>query len=76
MIVLKSFVVDQVYKLKKNSDEEQNLPNNENKVLLNNLFYQTDSLKKWTSATETLSFRLNVKCENSKFNNEIFKKKQ
>ena len=76
MIVLKSFVVDQVYKLKKNSDEEQNLANNENKALLNNLFYQTDSLKKWTSATETLSFRLNAKCKNSKFNNEIFKKKQ
>ena len=42
MIALKSLVVDQVYKLKKNSDEEQNLPNNENKVLLNNLFYQID----------------------------------
>ena len=32
MIALKSFVVDQMYIHKKNSDEKQILPNNENKV--------------------------------------------
>ena len=37
MIALKSFVVDQIYMLKKMSDEKQILSNNENKALINNL---------------------------------------
>ena len=37
MIALKSFVVDQIYMLKKMSDEKQILSNNENKALIDNL---------------------------------------
>ena len=41
MIALQSFVAEQIYMLKKKSEEIQILSNNENKTLINNLLDQT-----------------------------------
>ena len=45
IIALKTFVVDQIYMLKKKSDKKQILTNNESKALINNLIDQIKFLK-------------------------------
>ena len=40
-----SYRVDQIYTIKKNSDEKQNLSSNESKAIINNLIDLIDFLK-------------------------------
>ena len=72
MVVLKYFVVDQIYMLKKKSDEKQTFLNNENKALSNNLIDQNEFLKNELCRKDTI---IKLIIENSKYNNEYFQNK-
>ena len=72
MVVLKYFVVDQIYMLKKKSDEKQTFLNNENKALSNNLIDQIEFLKNELFRKDTI---IKLIIENSKYNNEYFQNK-
>ena len=72
MIVLKSFVVDQTYMLKKRSDDKQILSNNESKALINNLIDQIEFLKNELRSKDTI---IKLIIENSKYNNEYLQNK-
>lgn len=54
MIALKSFAVEQIYMLKKKSEEIQILSNNENKTLINNLLDQTELLENVFRSKDTI----------------------
>ena len=72
MIVLKSFVVDQTYMLRKKSDDKQILSNNESKALINNLIDQIEFLKNELRSKDTI---IKLIIENSKYNNENLQNK-
>ena len=72
MVVLKYFVLDQIYMLKKKSDEKQTFLNNENKALSNNLIDQIEFLKNKFCRKDTI---IKLIIENSKYNNEYFQNK-
>lgn len=54
MIALKSFAAEQIYMLKKKSEEIQILSNNENKTLINNLLDQTELLENVFRSKDTI----------------------
>lgn len=54
MIALKSFAAEQIYMLKKKSEEIQILSNNENKTLINNLLDQTELLENVFCSKDTI----------------------
>ena len=54
MIALKSFVLDQIYILKKKSFGKQILSDIENKALINNLTDQIEFLKKGLHSEDTI----------------------
>ena len=72
MIALKSFVVDQIYMLKKKSDENKILSNNESKALINNLIDQINFLK---NELRSKGIIMKLIIENSKYKNEYFQNK-
>ena len=72
MIAPKPFEVDQLYILKKKSDEKQILSNNKNKALINNLIDQIKFLKNDFRSKDAI---IKLIMENSKYNNEYFQNK-
>ena len=71
MIALKSFVVDQIYLLKKRSNERENSTSDESKILISNLTDQIEFLKNELRSKDAI-FKLIL--ENCKYNNECIGK--
>ena len=71
MIALKLFVVDQIYLLKKRSNERENVTNDDTKILISNLTDQIEFLKNELRSKDTI---IKLILENCKYNNECIGK--
>ena len=71
MIALKSFVVDQIYLLKKRSNERENSTSDDTKILISNLTDQIEFLKNKLRSKDTI---IKLILENCKYNNECIGK--
>ena len=71
MIALKSFVVDQIYLLKKRSNERETSTSDDTKILISNLTDQIEFLKNELRSKDTI---IKLILENCKYNNECIGK--
>ena len=71
MIALKSFVVDQIYLLKKRSNERENSTSDDTKILISNLTDQIEFLKNELRSKDAI---IKLILENCKYNNECIGK--